>query len=434
MAQTARPEAGDALLDLEQNHHQPRASLWSRFQVAVVFVIFVTFRAADRVFSKALQNELKNPAYNTVWQNLLWPLAVQILTMGLIAGYVLMQRMQGNSQYSWRFFLPNNPLASSSGAIPMVQLALFSLGDQLNAALQAPPTPFVAQPVQNTMTSMVIIWMAPIAFFWIKTKFKQVHFVGMSLVVMAALVQLAPQISNMDCSELALQSAKADCFKAYWSPLGDGRWVVISMEQMVLWYVLFLVSTVPSAASNVYKQKVLQGHDADVFYVTFWSGWFQVVWGWLCMPILWIPLPGQKVLSPGDTFAVIGDALSCIAGNVPHPGDETCAKSPAPWVWIIFYLGFNLTFNVAFMWLIKRMSAGWAQVANGLCLNLCMIFSSLHFIMGSSAEALTIYDWLAAFLVSISLWVYNLEPEVSAIPDAHGTDAKTKAAVGSQNN
>jgi hypothetical protein len=336
------------------------------------------------------------------------------MTTGLIGGYVLMQRWQGNKEYNCRFFLPYNPLASSRGAMPMYQLALFSLGDQLNAAMSSPASPFVSQAIQSVMTNFVLIWMAIIAYLWIRSRFKQVHFVGMALVIMACAVQIAPSITNNDCSEEALKQQNVDCFRAYHSPLDGGKWILLTVGSMIFWYALFLLSTAPAAVSNVYKQKVLQGCDADVFYVTFWSGWFQVLWGWLCIPLLWIPLPGQEVLRPGDTFRAIGDTLSCIAGNVPNPGDGTCAGVPAPWVWIILYLAFNVTFNLALTWLTKRMSAAWAQVATVLCLNLCNIFSSLKFVMGSSAQPLTLYDWLGAILVSIALWVYNLEPEVIA--------------------
>lgn len=410
MAQAARQEGGDALLDLEQNHDEPRPDICTRFQVGIVFVIFVTFRAADRVFSKALNTSLNSTVYIVMWQNILWPFAIQIMTVFVIVGYVMLQRWQGNAEYNLRFFMPRNPLASSRGAIPMHQMALFSLGDQLQAALQAAPSAFLALTVQNVISSFVIIWIAMVAYFWIKTRYKQVHFVGMILVVLAAVVQLAPFITNNDCTKDALQSEHPNCFKAYKNSLG--QWTVLSLGQMILWYTMFLFSTAPGAVSNVYKQKVLQGCDADIFFVTFWSGWWQMLWGWLCVPLLWLPIPGQ--ISPSETFGAIADTLSCFAGNVPHVGDESCAASPAPWVWMVAYLGFNLAFNLCILWLTKRMSAAWTQVATGVCLNLSDIFGSLKFIAGSSAQPMSLHDWLATGFVTVSLWVYNLEPEVKA--------------------
>merc|ERR1712137_599201 len=168
------------------------------------------------------------------------------------------------------------------------------------------------------------------------------------------------------------------------------------------------------------KQKVLQGRDVDVCYATWWSGNFQVLWGWLFLPLIWIPLPGQETLSPLATFGAIGDTFQCMGGSMPHPGEETCATSPPPIFWICLYLCFNITFNMALLWLTKRMSAAWAQVATVLCLNLCSIFSQFKFAAGDSAEWMSLNDWLGLLLASMALWAYNLAPEVSDLQPAAG--------------
>jgi len=390
------------------NGQQPKQSWFEKFAVWIVFTIFVTFRALDRVFLKGVTNALSNPTYTLIWSNLLWPFFIQIMTLCMLMGYIVVLRQQGHKQYNLKFFMPGNPQASSMGPVPLYQMALFSLGDQLNAALSAPPSPFVTQPIQSVMTNGVLIWMAVIAFFWIGARFKQVHYVGISLIIMSILVQLSAKLKN-DCSEAGIQAQL--CFTAYEDATGHTQ--TLSVGLMTTWYILFFVSTLPAAAGNVYKQKVLQGRDVDVCYATWWSGNFQVVWGWLCLPLIWIHWPAQKVNYPGQTFSAIGDTLSCIAGNVPNQGDDTCATSPPPWFWIILYLCFNISFNMCLLWLTKRMSAAWAQIATVLCLNLCSFFSQFKFLMGGGATPMTLNDWLGTILASIALWVYNLESETT---------------------
>jgi len=336
--------------------------------------------------------------------------------MGLL-GYILVQRSQGNKQYNLRFFLPGNPLASTMGSVPMYQFALFSFGDQLNAALSGPPAAFVSLPVQSVMTNGVLIWMAMVAFVWIRARFQQVHYIGMALVLMSILVQISPKITSNDCSDAGLVAG--ECFASYKTSTGD--WLRLGSSVMVMWYTLFFVSTLPMAAGNVYKQKILQGRDVDVCYATWWSGMFQIGWGWLIVPLTWIPLPGQDVLSPADTFTEIGYTLSCIAGNVPRPEDVSCAASPAPWVWIIFYLCFNVSFNIALLWLTKRMGAAWAQIGTVLCLNLCSIFSQYKLFAGESARWMSLTDWLGLVLASIALWSYSQAPETNALTDPSGS-------------
>jgi len=181
----------------------------------------------------------------------------------------------------------------------------------------------------------------------------------------------------------------------------------------MLWYGLFIASTVPSAISNCYKQKVLKGVDLDVVYATWWSGNFQILWGIALFWINWIPLPQQDVQPPSRTFQDIADTWQCFIGNVPHPGDESCAGPGGPAItWFAVYLVFNLSFNVCFLWLTKRMSAMWAQIATTLCLDLTNIFSQFKFIVGDSAQLMSLSQWLATILASIALWTYNLEPEI----------------------
>merc|ERR1712238_221778 len=158
-----------------------------------------------------------------------------------------------------------------------------------------------------------------IAFFWIRARYQQTHYIGMALVLMSILVQISPKITSNDCSDDGLVAGL--CFASYYNAQGD--YVKLELNQMVMWYVLFFVGTLPMAAGNVYKQKVLQGRDVDVCYATWWSGNFQVLWGWLFLPLIWVPLPGQDALSPIDTFSEIGNTLSCIAGNMPRPDDIT---------------------------------------------------------------------------------------------------------------
>merc|ERR1712232_1142949 len=189
-------------------------------------------------------------------------------------------------------------------------------------------------------------------------------------------------------------------------------------------YAVFLGSTIPAAVGYVYKQKVLQEQDMDVFYVSFWSGNFQIIWGIICLPFIFIPFPGQEVPKVGEFFAEIGNTLACIGGAAPHgESDATCQTSPAPYVWMILYLTFNVSFNMCMTWLTKRISAAWTQVATVLCLGLCNIFSTQQWIMGSSAEAMSCDDWLSVITVCVALWVYNLENETKACGKEQETDS-----------
>lgn len=405
-------------------------SMAEKFAVPIVFTIFVVFRAADRVFMKTITNDLQangEATYNLMFSNIIWPAAMQVITFCIIFSYVMLQRFKGNMEYNCAFFKLNQPLASSTGPIPTYMLALFSLGDQLNAALSAPVSAYVSQPIQSVMTNFILIWMAIIAYFWINVRYKLVHYIGMLLVMVSVFIQFLPNIIDNQCDAnhtnitwMKEHDESVSCFSVYHSVVPppddpdskDGSYIHETIGAMLFFYILFVISTLPAAVSNVYKQKVLQGVDADIFYVTWWSGWFQLMWGWVCIPLIWLPLPGQDAVSIQETPQAIVDTFRCIGGDA-GVGPE-CASGTPPWIYVLLYFAFNATFNLCITWLIKRISATWVQVATVLCLNLCNIFSTQRWIMGSGAEPMTLYDWGGAIVVSFALVVYNLQPEVTA--------------------
>jgi len=190
---------------------------------------------------------------------------------------------------------------------------------------------------------------------------------------------------------------------------------------------MFVVSLIPAATSNVYKQKVLQGGDVDICYATWWSGNFQVLWGILCLPQMWLKLPGQadNTYAPmSETFDYIGYTFSCMMGNVPREGDESCAsESMPPIFWFAVYLVFNLSFNICILWLTKFLSAMWANIATTLCLDLTNIFSQSSLLMGKGAQVMSLSDWIATSLASIALWTYNLEKETTVSSDGLEVEA-----------
>merc|ERR1711988_1528362 len=86
--------------------------------------------------------------------------------------------------------------------------------------------------------------------------------------------------------------------------------------------------------------------------------------------------------------------------------------------WFGIYMLFNLSFNLLFYYLTKRMSAVWATIATTLCLDLTNIFSQFSFLMGAGAQLMTFCMWLGTIIASVALWVYNLEKET----DKRGRD------------
>jgi hypothetical protein len=262
--------------------------------------------------------------------------------------------------------------------------------------------------MQTLMSNFVVVWTVCLAFIYLRTRFHQVHIIGCVLIVISVFVGVADKLETNDCSPVGLKAGH--CLTSYTSVSGEQ--VTLSASSTLLWYSFFLLGTVPNGISNVYKQSVLQSVDLDVCYATWWSGNFQVLWGLLMFWMNWIPLPDQKHYTPSDTWTLMSETWGCFTGAVAC-SDQAPATGlwHSAMFWFGVYLCFNLSFNVLLLWLTKRMSAAWAQVATTLCLDLTNIFSQSTALMGASAKAMTICQWLATLLASVALWAYNLESE-----------------------
>ena len=383
-------------------------SLSSQADVIIVFVLFVLLRAMDRVFNKRVNDRMVN--YQLMYTNVLWPIGVQIMTVVMCSAWVWYKRVRlGDKRYDWSFFLPTSTIACASGAYPQWRLALFSFWDQLNAVITGLPSPFIDLTSQNILNNLVIVWTVLISIPYLKTRYRQEHFIGCTLVV----------ISGFVAAVVSLQTGNP--------PIG--QYVTsngIVRDSSALWYVMFAIGTIPAGISNCYKQKCLKSVDLEVMYSAQWSGYWQILWGLLMFPLNWIALPDPAARNvPSETGQYISRTFTCFFGSVPAPisgmseaaqqNDLACASpGGSAFVWFIVYLVFNVSFNVLLLWLTKRMSATWAAIGTVLCMDLTALLSMSPTLMGNEATPVTLEQYLGLLLAGIAMWVYNLQPELNA--------------------
>jgi hypothetical protein len=379
-----------------------KSSFGGKFLVPIVFVAFVIMRAMDRAFLNRVL-KIMGP-YGGALMNLYWPICIQLMTLPVILGYVCQKRfVEGDLRYGLGFLSPCSQLASAKGPVAVTTLAMFSFWDQLNTAAQTVPQAFLPPSMQVALNNTVVAWTAGIAYFYLGSRFSQVHYFGCLLVMVAVLVGMVVE----------LQSGGLP------SPVSpDGSPVEVSSATMALMYVIFFLGVVPMAISNCYKQKVLKTTDVDVMYATFWSGFFQVLWGLLMYTMNWIPYPvpgGHNTQSPSTLGADLGDSWTCFWGENPNYATsvgDSCTTGVA-WVWFAVYLLFNISFNLLMLWLTKYLSATWASIGSILCGDLYGVFGQFSIISGAGSKMMPLEQWLALILSSMAMWIYNMEDETN---------------------
>eukprot|EP00928_Gymnodinium_smaydae_P039381 TRINITY_DN26917_c0_g1_i2.p1 TRINITY_DN26917_c0_g1~~TRINITY_DN26917_c0_g1_i2.p1 ORF type:complete len:490 (-),score=67.69 TRINITY_DN26917_c0_g1_i2:6-1475(-) len=451
-ARAAKLKSSDDLSCDTDEEDEVRKSGESRFVLPIVFFVFVVVRALDRVFLYRVQKVMAR--HTAVLMSLYWPPMVQCMCFFVCLTYVLKKRfVDGDSRFGLAWFSPLNPLASTQGVVPMIWVAQFSFWDQLNAVLSAPPSPFIPLVLQTPLNNTVVMWTALIAFFYLHTRFKSVHYAGICLILAACFSGIVVELQgppDVVCSGLraasdallmldaglvsdqalaAIEEGTKDCVRGL-PPYTDARGnvVYVPLHTLAIMYGLYLFAVLPVAFVNCYKQKKLKQVNLDVMWSFFWAGMWQVVWGIGMYPLNWLPYPtpdGYNQRSPATLFQDLSDSWTCFLGSNPSPLDTTCSSEPA-YVWFVVYLLFNVFYNLLFLWLIKRLSGTWASIGSILCGNLCGIFGQYAIFAGDSATPLSMEQWLALVLSSLAMWVYNVEDET----DVHGASVFGTGAEG----
>eukprot|EP00435_Cladocopium_sp_Y103_P072072 s121_g39.t1 len=404
-----------------------------------------TILVQDRIFLYRVQKSMAD--YTAILMSIYWPPMVQVMCFMVSLAYVFRKR-QSDKSYNMSWFSPFSERASSQGAVPQKWIAQFALYDQvklvagsrkLNAILSAPPSPFIPLVLQTPLNNLVVLFTALIAFFYLKTRFKMVHYAGICIILCSCLVGVLVELQGPQpiiCRGLhgasdalknpaaaatvpqetrwLVQNATDDCVTGL-PPYknAEGEIIYIAFGTLATMYLLYIFAIIPSAFSNCYKQKKLKQVNLDVMWSFFWSGMWQVFWGFLLYPLSWVPWPtptGHNEAGPSTLGQDLRDSWTCFMGRNPKPSVTTCSAEPA-WLWFMMYLLFNVFFNLFFLWLIKRLSGTWASIGSILCGNLCGIFSQFELFAGPSAQKLTMEQWMALVLSSIAMWVYNIEEE-----------------------
>lgn len=371
---------------------------WKNMQVSIVFLAFVTLRAIDRVFNKRVLDRMLN--YNLMVTNLIWPIGVQIMTAGVALGWIIYKRKQGDMRYGCTFFSPWSSIASAKGPYSQFRLALFSFWDQLNAAITTLPTPFLSQTLIGLLSNMGLVYTVIISYFYLGTRYAQAHYIGCILIVISGFVALTVELQTGH------------------PPVGEYKDSKGQMHSSsFIWIVIYLIGVIPVGISNAYKQKCLKSVDLEIVYASFWSGMWQIIWGFLMYPINWVPLPDPAPKNVAkNTLPYIRDTFTCFIGTAPDPNnknDQKCeASGGSALQWFMMYLLFNVSFNVLLLWLSKRMSSTWATVATVLCLDIASLVSMSKTLQGDEAVMVTVEQYFGLIIAGVAMWVYNLEPEV----------------------
>jgi hypothetical protein len=223
--------------------------------------VYVLLRDA-RIFNTRISQILSNPVYLTIYSNVIFPVGLMLMQTLLSVFYVLLMRYwYKNREYGLGFFHPRSKLASTNGAYPQYLLCLFIVGDVISNLLSTWGSATLDQTVQNLLMQLSLLFIVLFSMTFLGTRYKMVHYIACVLVVMSTLVAITTQVmfegetlGSMGC---ATADPLYDLTTPLVAPIGSyelSENPTVYAPSGILYFALFALSTVPLAASNVFKQ------------------------------------------------------------------------------------------------------------------------------------------------------------------------------------
>eukprot|EP00947_MAST-08B_sp_MAST-8B-sp1_P003513 g3513.t1 len=329
-------------------------------------------------------------------------------------------------------FRPNS-VTPEMRAFPKWKFAIMGLLDTLFNILSTFPVAKLGGSLTNVLSQSVLPINMVLAYFVLKTRFRNNHILGAFLVIYGILVKLMPEL---------FKSSEASSSGAATSSGDDGG-------ADAGWIFLLVFSQVFAAASNVYKEIALKGVDLDEWYMNVWVSIFQLGFGVLCFWQGYVadfmdPLPAIGSCTGCSWSAMVSGANKCFVGyevEIAGVSNSTCLKNNGVWsasssagttapstlvdgetctldcgletplyIFLAFIV-FNITYNMLMLYVFKHGSSTLFVIANAVRLPLVDLLLMWPAVAGASSEMFTHYDGFALVMLVLAIVVYYAQKE-----------------------
>ena len=188
--------------------------------------------------------------------------------------------------------------------------------------------------------------------------------------------------------------------------------------------VVYFLSVLPSAFSNIYKEQQMKVHNMHEVHTSTLVSFYQLWIGFCFVPLLALPALGG--LSWGQMSSQMSDGFTCFLGTNPNDPADDCSHSAYI---LLLYIVLNFVYNVLLLVVTKRGSAVLLVVSQALSLPLTNIAFTLRPLMGPDVEPLSILDLVGIVLVCIGFLAYSGYGFANSFMVAQGPPGQVRGAV-----
>jgi drug/metabolite transporter (DMT)-like permease len=252
--------------------------------------------------------------------------------------------------------------------------------------------------MQALLANLVIPFTMVLTIVVLRSRFRWNQYLGALTIMAGATVVLLPSFQTEE---------------------SGGNWAIFNM--------IFLASTVPQAFSAVYKEIAFSKvEEMEVNYLQFWVAVFQLLFGFLLIPLNTFKFLGANYISWSDLMPSMYNGLKCLGGVnviVDHcwKGPEApkgmshlppCDNCEGAWLPLALYLLFNILYSIFTVLAIKHTSASVMYVLSTLRLPLVQLSFAFSFVQ-NPPDPVT-WEAIVGLVVTIAgLIAYRWVPEAT---------------------
>ncbi|KAA0172158.1 hypothetical protein FNF27_01427 [Cafeteria roenbergensis] len=286
-------------------------------------------------------------------------------------------------------------------AYPKWKFAALGIFDTLYNVLSTWPVPAIGGAVSNVLSQAVVPMNMGLSIAVLRTGFTRMHYVGAFMAVYGVLVRLIPSFTGSDDSDSAEGGSSSGAVFAFWCGI-------------------MVISQVPAALSNVYKEVALKGAERlDVWYTNAVISTWQLGFGLLVVPLAGLPFSPDHI-DLGQLPQYVADATTCFLGTSVKAGDHCTDEDVSALALFCVFLVFNIAYNLLALAVMQEGSSALFVVASAVRLPLVDILLLWPWLAGLAAATFTVFDGFALVALLLAIYLYNADPETKSEQDPRG--------------
>tara|TARA_B100000497_G_C7694585_1_gene423645 strand:+ start:3858 stop:5039 length:1182 start_codon:yes stop_codon:yes gene_type:complete len=259
-------------------------------------------------------------------------------------------------------------------------LVVMGVMDGIRSLLQSFSAPYLSIIVMTILDKLSLPILMAFSYCMLNRRYYKSHYLGVFLTVYAVMVSYIPSFSDGKFNE---------------------GWATT----------IFVISILPGVLSFVFKEKMLDDQEVDIWWMNLWISVWQFIFGIFMFPIMLLPLSGSDLtIKVSDVGSYFRDAFKCqFAGINSRPGDH-CESNL---FYLIIYNVISTFINVLMFMMIKEGSATYYMIINTVKLPIQAWLGSFKSIAGSNYSPININNLFSFVLLAVSTMVYNNKKEIS---------------------